>query len=374
MKRTTNFSFNFVLVIFISSLLLGCQQQGVHDDTPNKGFETMTVSKQDITLEQSYPAQIEGRQSVKIIPRVEGYLRQICVKEGQRVKKGQVLFVIDQATYQAEVKAAEANVAVAKAGVETAQLNYDSRQTLHGKNIVSDYDLRTATANLAMAKAQSQQAQAQLQSARTNLSYTVLRSPSDGVVGSLPFRTSDFVGPSTQGGLTTVADAHEMYVYFSLTERDVMSRIARHGSLEKAVAAFPAVSLTLASGDTCAVKGRVESISGVVDSSTGSVSARAVFPNADGLLLSGSTGSIVIPNEMKQVIVIPQSATYEIQDKTYAWRLVHGKAESKIITVLPTSDGKNYVVTSGLTVGDVIVAKGAGYVKEGEEIEVRCKM
>ena len=360
-------------VLIAVAALTGCRQQEQQEENAAASFETMTVSKQDITLEQSYPAQIEGRQSVKIIPRVEGYLRQICVKEGQRVKKGQVLFVIDQATYQAEVRAAEANVAVAKAGVETAQLNYDSRQTLHKKSIVSDYDLRTASTNLQMAKAQSQQAHAQLQSARTNLSYTELRSPSDGVVGSLPFRVGDFVGPSTQGGLTTVADAHEMYVYFSLTERDVMSRIARHGSLEKAVAAFPAVSLTLASGDTCAVKGRMESISGVVDSSTGSVSARAVFPNADGLLLSGSTGSIVISNEMKQVIVIPQSATYEIQNKTYAWRLVHGKAESKIITVLPTSDGTHYVVTSGLTVGDVIVAKGAGYVKEGQEIEVRSK-
>ena len=375
-----------IFILATALVMAGCRQQGTEEEAPATDFETMTVSKQDITLEQSYPAQIEGRQSIKIIPRVEGYLHQIYVKEGQRVKKGQVLFVIDQATYQAEVKSAEANVAVAKAGVETAQLNYDSRKTLYQKDVVSDYDLRTATANLSMAKAQAQQAQAQLQSARTNLSYTVLRSPSDGVVGSLPFRIGDFVGPSTQGGLTTVADAHEMYVYFSLTERDVMSRIARHGSLEKAVSAFPAVSLTLASGDTCAVKGRVESISGVVDSSTGSVSARAVFPNADGLLLSGSTGSIVIPNEMKQVIVIPQSATYEIQDKTYAWRLVHGrstsgrllptgrkKAESTIITVLPTSDGTHYVVTSGLAVGDVIVAKGAGYVKEGQEIEVRCK-
>ena len=349
-------------------VMLGCRQHGTEEEAPASVFETMTVAKQDITLEQSYPAQIEGRQSVKIIPRVEGYLHQICVKEGQRVKKGQVLFVIDQASYQAEVKAAEANVAVAKAGVETAQLNYDSRQTLYQKNVVSDYDLRMATASLSMAKAQAQQAQEQLQSARTNLSYTVLRSPSDGVVGSLPFRTGDFVGPSTQGGLTTVADAHEMYVYFSLTERDVMSRITKHGSLDKAVAAFPSVSLTLANGDTCVVKGRVESISGVVDSSTGSVSARAVFPNADGRLLSGSTGSIVVPNEMKQVIVIPQSATYEIQDKTYAWRIVDGKAESKIISVLPTSDGTHYVVTSGLGVGDVIVAKGAGYLKEGQEI------
>ncbi len=347
--------------------LMGCQQQNAKEKTECH-FQTMKVTKQDITLYETYPASIEGRRSIKIIPRVEGYLREIRVKEGQRVKRGQVLFVIDQASYQAEVRAAEANVAVAKAGVETAQLNYDSRKTLYQKNVVSNYDLRTATANLAMAKAQSQQAQAQLQSARTNLSYTVLRSPSDGVVGSLPFRIGDFVGPSTQGGLTTVADAHEMYVYFSLTERDAMSRIVRYGSLDKAVAAFPPVILLTANGDTCAVKGRVESISGVVDSSTGSVPARAVFPNADNHLLSGSTGSIVIPNELKQVIVIPQSATYEIQDKTYAWRLVHGKAESKMISVLPTSDGKTYVVTSGLAVGDIIVAKGAGYVKEGQEI------
>ena len=357
-----------IVVLTVALALTGCRQQGEDRENDNQNFETMTVAKKDITLQQSYPAQIEGRQSVKIIPRVEGYLRQIYVKEGQHVKKGQVLFVIDQATYQAEVKAAEANVAVAKAGVETAQLNYDSRKTLHQKNIVSDYDLRTATANLSMAKAQAQQAQAQLQSARTNLSYTILRSPSDGVVGSLPYRVGDMVGPSMQGGLTTVADAHEMYVYFSLTERDVMSRITEHGSLDKAVAAFPPVILLTANGDTCTVKGRVESISGVVDSSTGSVSARAVFPNADNHLLSGSTGCIVIPKKMKQVIVIPQSATYEIQDKTYAWRLVHGKAESKMISVLPTSDGKTYVVTSGLAVGDIIVAKGAGYVKEGQEI------
>ena len=363
-------------VVFLLAAVLmmaSCREKGGLDAAEQTSFETMTVSKQDITLEQSYPAQIDGRQSVKIIPRVEGYLRQICVKEGQRVKKGQVLFVIDQATYQAEVKAAEANVAVAKAGVETAQLNYDSRKTLFQKDVVSDYDLRTATANLSMAKAQSQQAQAQLLSARTNLSYTVLRSPSDGVVGSLPFRIGDFVGPSTQSGLTTVADAYEMYVYFSLTERDVMSRIAEHGSLDKAVAAFPPVILLTANGDTCAVKGRVESISGVVDSSTGSVSARAVFPNADNHLLSGSTGSIVIPKKMKQVIVIPQSATYEIQDKIYVYKVVDGKAESAIITVLPMNDGQHYVVTSGLAVGDVIVAKGANYVKEGQEIKVRSK-
>ena len=354
-------------VLAVTLLLAGCRQQKGEESVP-ADFETMEVAKSDITLEETYPAKIEGRQSVKIIPRVEGYLREIRVKEGQHVKKGQVLFVIDQSTYMAEVKAAEANVGVANAGVESAQLNYDSRKTLRQQNIVSDYDLRAASSNLSMAKAQARQAQAQLESARANLSYTILQSPSDGVVGSLPFRMGDFVGPTTQGGLTTVADTREMYVYFSLTERDVMSCIAQYGTLDKVVEAIPPVSLLTADGHDSNVRGRIESISGVVDSGTGAVSARAVFPNADGRLLSGSTGSLIIPHELKQVIVIPQSATYEIQDKTYAWRVIDGRAQSVIIDVMPSADGQNYIVTRGLAVGDVIVAKGAGYVKEGQEI------
>ena len=358
------------IVFFVMAAMLlmaGCRQQEGEEPVP-ADFETMEVTKSDITFVETYPAKIEGRQSVKIIPRVEGYLREIRVKEGQHVKKGQVLFVIDQSTYMAEVKAAEANVAVANAGVESAQLNYDSRQTLRQKNIVSDYDLRAASSSLSMAKAQARQAQAQLESARANLSYTILQSPSDGVVGSLPFRIGDFVGPTTQGGLTTVADTREMYVYFSLTERDVMSRIAQYGTLDKVVEAIPPVSLLTTDGHDSNVRGRIESISGVVDSGTGAVSARAVFPNADGRLLSGSTGSLIIPHELKQVIVIPQSATYEIQDKIYAWRVIDGRAQSVIIDVMPSADGQNYIVTRGLAVGDVIVAKGAGYVKEGQEI------
>ena len=358
-----------VFLLAVGLLMAGCREKGGEDQADQKSFETMTVSKQDITLSQSYPASVEGRQSVKIIPRVEGYLREIKVKEGQRVTKGQVLFVIDQASYLAEVKAATANAEVAKANLTKEQLSYDGSKNLHAQNVVSNHELRTSASNLAMAKAQLQQAQAQLETARTNLSYTVLRSPSDGVVGSLPYRVGDYVSPTMQGSLTTVADAQEMYVYFSLTERDMMSRIAEYGSLDKAVKAFPPVSLLTANGDTCNVKGRVESISGVVESQTGAVSARAVFPNADGQLLSGSTGRLVIPHTMKQVIVIPQTATYEIQDKIYVYKVVDGKASSAIITVLPMNDGQHYVVTSGISVGDVIVAKGANYVKEGQDIK-----
>ena len=336
----------------------------------------MAITRTDITLEHSYPASIEGRQSVKIIPRVEGYLRSVRVKEGQRVRRGQVLFVLDQAAYRAEVKSAAANVAVARAAVDNAQLNYESRKNLREKNIVSDYDLKSAATALAMAKAQAQaqQATALLESARANLSYTVLRSPSDGVVGTLPYRVGDYVSPNLQDGLTTVADSREMYVYFSLTERDIMSRMGDYGSLAKAVTAFPLVTLKQANGSTYPKPGHVESISGVVDSSTGSVSARAVFPNADGLLLSGGSGSIVIPYEMKQVIVIPQAATFEIQDKVYVYKVVDGHARLAIVKVMPVSDGQCYVVTGGLAAGETVIAAGASYVKEGQEIHPKQRV
>ena len=198
--------------------------------------------------------------------------------------------------------------------------------------------------------------------------YTVLTSPSDGVVGSLPYRVGDYVGPSIQDGLTTVADNSQMYVYFSLTERDVTERMQECGSMDKMIESFPVLRLQTAGGMDYPVEGRLESVSGVVDRSTGALSARAVFPNPDGMLLSGSTGKLVVSNTLKNAIVIPQAATYEIQDKVYVYKVVDGKAQSVIITVMSISDGQNYVVTGGLTEGETIVAKGASYIKEGMEI------
>ncbi len=357
-----------IYILSIAFALVSCGQQ-TDDEGSSSSFETMEVTLSNITLEQSYSASIEGRQSIKIIPRIEGYLSEIKIIEGQQVKQGQALFVIDQATYLAEVKATEANLAVAEANVATAQLTYDSRRALHEKNIVSDYDLQTAAASLAMAKAQAQQAAAQLESARANLSYTVLRSPTDGVVGSLPYRIGDYVSPSIQNGLTTVADNEIMYVYFSLSQSEAMSRIHEYGSLIDAVKTFAPVKLLLADGNIYSQMGRVESISGIVDSSTGTVTARAVFTNADGALLSGSAGRLIVPQTLHNVITIPQTATFTIQDKVYVYKVVDGCARSAIINIMPINDGQNYVVTNGLAVGDVIVTKGAGYVKEGETIE-----
>ena len=360
-----NKSFYFALMLLS---LTACRRQEAGQENEQGGSHpVMTVTRTDITLDQTYPASIEGRQSIRIIPRVEGYLSEVRIHEGQRVSKGQVLFVLDQATYQAEERAAQANVEVAKAGVESAQLAYDSRKQLHEKEIVSDFDLQSAATQLALAKAQLAQAQAQWESARSNLSYTVLTSPSDGVVGNLPYRVGDYVGPSTQDGLTTVADNTRMYVYFSLTERDVITRIQEFGTMDKMIASFPPVSLQIVGG-IYSHEGRLESVSGVVDRSTGALSARAAFPNPDGQLLSGGTGRIVVKNVLTQAIVIPQAATYEIQDKVYVYKVVDGKAVSAIITFMPVSDGQNYVVTDGLTEGETIIAKGASYIKEGMEI------
>lgn len=202
-----------------------CGQRVSQEESASTEYETMTVSRSDISLEETYPASIEGRQSIRIIPRVEGYLQDIKVKEGQRVRKGQVLFVLDQANYVADEKAARANVGVVKAGVETPQLNYDSRKGLREKNIVSEYDLQTAAATLSLAKAQLQQAEAQWEAARSNLSYTVLKSPSDGVVGSLPYRKGDYVGPTIQDGVvrlhTLKGETHLLALTLDQAEKEL---------------------------------------------------------------------------------------------------------------------------------------------------------
>lgn len=356
----------------LPAVAAGCGSRGNGED-PVTSFRTMTVTRSDIELSQEYPASIEGRQSIRIIPRVEGYLQQVHIKEGQHVRRGEILFTIDQAPYRAEVKVAEANVAVAEAGVAEAQLNYDSRSKLRAKEIVSDYDLASASIRLKTAQAQLLQGQAQLETAKNNLSYTELRSPSDGIVGSLPYRTGDYVSPAMQGELTCVADNEEMYVYFSLTERDVLERIQTQGAFNKVVEAFPPVSLRLSDGRVYPFQGRVESLSGIVGKGTGALSARAVFPNPDGVLLSGSTGSLIVPENHKHAIVIPKAATYEVMDKVHAWRVIDGEARSVIVDVLSASDGSYYIVTDGLSEGDLIVAEGAGYVREGMKINTTDK-
>lgn len=331
-------------------------------------YSVQTITTTDRTIPTNYSATIRGRQDIAIYPQVSGTISQVCINEGQTVSKGQTLFIIDQVPYKAALRTAEANVEAAKAAVATAQLTYDSKKELFARKVVSQYDLSTAENNLLTAKAQLAQADAALVNAANNLSYTVVKAPSNGVAGTIPYRVGALVSASIPQPLTTVSDNSTMYVYFSMTSKQLLNLTRRYGSIAETLKNMPDVQLKLDDGSVYGIHGRVEAISGVVDTSTGSVQLRAAFPNEGGLLLSGSTGNIIMPNIYKDCIVVPQTATFELQDKIYVYKLVDGKASSSMIEVEKISDGREYIVTAGLTPGDVIVTEGVGLMREGTPI------
>ena len=290
----------------------------------------------------NYSATIRGRQDIDIYPQVSGTIWQPLRERGQNVSKGQTLFIIDQVPYKAALQTAEANVAAAEASVATAQLTYDSKKELFARNVVSQFDLSTAENSLLTAKAQLAQAEAQRVNAANNLSYTVVKAPSDGVVGTLPYRVGALVSASMPQPLTTVSDNSTMYVYFSMAENQLLALTRRYGSIAETLKNMPDVQLLLNDGSMYDQSGRVESISGVIDTSTGSVSLRAAFPNPNGLLHSGGVGNVVLTSAFKNCIVVPQSATFELQDKIFVYKLVDGKASSTMIGVEKISNGKEY--------------------------------
>ena len=329
-------------------------------------YEVMTIAPADRTLTSVYSATIRGRQDIEIYPQVSGFLTKVCVTEGEHVRQGQTLFIIDQVAYEAALQTAQANVKAAEASLATAQLTYDSKQELFRQNVVSEFDLSTAHNSLLTAKAQLAQMKAQEVSARNNLSYTVVKSPSNGVVGTLPYRVGALVSASLPEPLTTVSDNSDMYVYFSMTENQLLNLIRRYGSKEEALKQMPEIDLML--NDNSAYS---QTISGVIDRSTGTVSLRAVFPNKEGLLHSGGAGNVVIPVQKNGAVVIPQAATFEIQDKVYVYKVVDGKAQSTPVQVTRVNGGKEFIVDEGLTAGEVIVTEGVGLLREGTPIKAK---
>lgn len=328
-------------------------------------YKTMEVSRGSRTLSQSYTAVINGRQSVEIRPQVSGTITQVCIAEGAQVKKGQTLVIIDQVPYKAALETAIANVKSAEASVATARLTADSKEQLFKENVVSAFDLQTARNSLLQAEATLAQAKAEEVNARNNLSYTEVKSPVDGVSGMLPYRVGALVDASITTPLTTVSDDTEMYVYFSMTESQVLSLIRQYKTLDEAMKQMPEVELKLSDGLTYAHKGRIDAISGTIDTSTGAVSLRATFPNPEHILRNGGSGTVVLPYIKENVLIVPQEATYEIQDKIFVYKVVDGKATSSQVSVFPINDGKEYIIESGLEEGETIIAEGAGLVQEG---------
>lgn len=346
----------------------GCKNAGVEESQTE--YAVMKVDTMSVTTLNKYPATIRGRQDVEIYPQVSGRITEVCITEGQHVRKGQTLFVIDQVPYRAALQTAEANLSSAKAEVATAQLTYDGKKELYNNKVSSEFELRKAENALHTAEAAVEQAEAQVTDARNNLSYTVVSSPCDGVTGTIPYRAGTLVSSSIASPLTTVSDNSQMYVYFSMPENSILSLIRRYGSSDEALKSMPDLKLYLNDGSEYGEAGRVESISGVLDPQTGSVSLRAVFSNPAGMLHSGGAGNIGF--EVKtNAIAIPQSATYELQNKVYAYRVVDGTAVSTIIEAQPVDEQKLYIVNSGLSVGDTIVAEGVAMLRDGSKITIK---
>ncbi|MCM1107870.1 MAG: efflux RND transporter periplasmic adaptor subunit [Clostridium sp.] len=349
-------------------MMTSCQQTAQRPEM-KADYVTMKVKTDSLTLSTRYSATIRGCQDIEIYPQVGGTLQRLLVTEGERVKKGQTLFIIDQVPYQAALNTAQANLESAQANLSTAELTYQSTKRLFEQKVVSDFDLQKAQNSLQSAKAAVSQAKAQVVNAQNNLSYTTVKSPADGVVGTLPYRQGALVGSSMPQPLTTVSDNNTMYVYFSLPESQLLSMTREYGTPEEAVANMPAVGLQLVDGSMYDLQGKVETISGVIDRSTGSVSLRAVFNNPKHVLFSGSTGNIVIPQHYNNQIVIPQVATVQKQDKYFVFGIDgEGNAKSIAIKIAPYNNGKEYIVTEGLKAGEEIIATGAGMIHEGQKI------
>lgn len=364
MKRNRIFLFSAIAAVLVS-----CGKKGGMDFVDNE-FPVETVKSQNASMQTTYPATFKGIQDVEIRPKVAGFITRVCVREGQAVSAGQLLFVIDNATYQASVRQAQAAVNTASAQCNTVKMAYDNSVKLRENKVIGDFELNSAKNNYESAKAQLAQARAALASAKEMLGFCYVKSPTAGVVGTLPYKEGAMVSASSMPALTTVSNISTIEAYFSMTEKDVLSMTKAAGTMQAAINTYPDLKLQLADGTMYSETGRLVKASGVIDAATGSVQMIARFPNPRRLIKSGASGSIVVPRSDNNAIIIPQNAATQVQDKIFVYVLgKDNKVKYTEIKVDPQNDGKNYVVLSGLKAGDRYVTNGTTKLTDGMEIK-----
>lgn len=354
--------------LVVAAILTSCKI-----DIPKEvqsSFETMTVTKSDIEVPVKFSARLKGQSDVTITPQVSGQLTKIEVTEGQQVKKGQTLFVIDSRNARLELEAAQANLQAAMAQENSAKLEYESNKNLFEKNIVSRYMLDNSLNSYKQAQASVAQARAQVNRSRVNLGFCTITAPVTGVIGEIPVRTGDQVSPGTQltilSGNTTM-DA-EFSVSEALIEASVSAGLTQSDKMQH-MAELPDVTFVMKNGTVYPHKGRITSLTGVVDVATGSLGAKATFPNPEGHLFSGIQGTVVLPIAEKDVMVVPQTAVVKLQDKQQVFKVkADSTATAVTVTTADTGNGEDVIVTSGLNVGDKIVTIGANNVQEGQKV------
>ena len=333
-------------------------------------FETLTIEKKNITVPLKFSARMKGQNDVTVTPQVSGQLMKICVAEGQQVRQGQTLFVIDSRNAQLELEAAQANLQAALAQENSAKLEYESNKNLFEKKIVSSYLLSNSENSYKQAQASVAQAKAAVNRAKVNLGFCTITATVSGVIGEIPVRTGDQVSPMTQ--LTILSGNTTMYAEISITEAIIESAVKEGmnaADIEKYITQLPPATFVMKNGTEYPHQGRFSSLTGVVNAATGSLTAKVLFPNPDGHLYSGIQGSVVMKYDEKDVIVIPQNAVVRLQDKSQVYKVQADSTATAIeVTTEDTGNGKDFIITSGLNVGDKIVTTGANNVTEGQKV------
>lgn len=368
MRQRLHFIIYILSALSLSALLTGCGEESSPE--VKDCYRLLRVERQDITLNREFAVKLQAERNVRVRPLVSGRLAEIHVKEGAHVKKGQLLFVIEQDAYIAAVDAAKAQVSTARAALSAAQLNLDGKKKLYDKHMVGESDFQRAQHAHEEAKEQLKAAQAELESAHVQLGYTSICSPTDGVIGMIEYRVGELVGPENELHMVLVSDKNYIRAYGALSE-ETLSELLRDfecSSIDELIKKLPPVTLYSNWGYELKEKGRIDAISGTVELDVGATYIRASFQNPTEVFRNGSNGYIKVPYVKHNVIIIPQEAAVDIDNKYLVYKVVDGKAVETEVTVMPYDDGQHFVVTSGLDAGDTIIAEGAGFVTDGIEV------
>ncbi len=351
-----------ILIVAVSLALFSCgkDSNNAQQQSPAAAQATpatvISVPTKTVTGYNSYPTSIEGIVNSGVRAKVQGYIQEVLVDEGEKVRKGQALFKLETQSLSQDAKAAQASVNV-------AQVEVDKLKPLVEKGIISNVQLETAKANL-------EQAKSTYQGIAANIGYATVKSPVDGYVGSIPYRQGALVGPTDATPLTTVSDITQVYAYFSMNESDYLEflQTAKGENRAEKIANFPEISLVLANGETYAEKGKIQTVTGQINQNTGTVSFRAIFENPNQLITNGNSGTIKIPVVYKDVPVVPLNSTFEQQGNIITYKVVDNKTQTAKITTKATV-GNLYVVKTGLKAGDKIVAQGVNKLRAGTAIQ-----
>lgn len=372
-----------ILLSFFALILTSCKKDSKKKDVP-KQYPVVNVQTKDVTIYQTFPASIEGIVNNDVRAKIQGYITKVMVDEGGYVEKGQPLFRLETnvLTENADaaksgISVANANVSATSAAVNAAKVEVDKLLPLVEKNIISNIQLQTARANLAKAQAQlaqaiaaQQQASANYKSAQANVDYSVVRAPISGVVGRIPFKVGSLVGPADVSPLTTISDVSSVYAYFSMNEKEYFNFLEKSygATVPEKIRNLPMVDLQLANGSLYPEKGKIETVTGQINPSTGTVQFRVGFSNPQKLLSNGNSGIIKIPKVYEKALVVPESGTFEQQGVVYVYKVLKDSVKNNVIHVLDRVDNMA-IVKSGLNNGDIIVAAGLGGIKNGDKIK-----